>query len=355
MPKFVVVLSDYPCGRGARGRNLQRFLRVFHGRDGVRLLTTDELLRQRTLSTEYLCIGVPTRLGPRHLMGVKYRQAVLFDYQDWEGPAWEDSDREFLLSLTDLYLKHWLEPDGDYGLRMGLLPIRRPRRLTAYLRWLGLSARRAATPDARPYDVSFLGNGTRPMYGEPFHERMAWLHQLYEARDSISFWGGICATPDMLAELAEEFGPLDHLLYPGGRRVGFVRYFNSLLRSRVALAPTGNSRWTYRHYEALLAGATVVTTDLRRARTLIPMPLDKMVHVGQHEPIVPAVQRALEMRRRHPQMAAENIDFLEQFLDYGDYTRRKPALMDLFLDQLGTANSGWPAANPHRRLSLVSR
>ena len=98
-----------------------------------------------------------------------------------------------------------------------------------------------------------------------------------------------------------------------------------------------------------------IPTDLRRARTLIPMPLDKMVHVGQHEPIVPAVQRALEMRRRHPQMAAENIDFLEQFLDYGDYTRRKPALMDLFLDQLGTANSGWPAANPHRRLSLVSR
>ena len=133
--------------------------------------------------------------------------------------------------------------------------------------------------------------------------------------------------------LEQKFADFAELCYPGGR-VGFFSYFSHLSRSRVALAPAGNARWSYRHYEALYAGAIVVTTDFRHIDTLIPLPLEGMVHVEDGVSVLPAIDEALAMRRTYPELAEENIRFLERYLHHGDYCRKKPLLADRFMEQL---------------------
>jgi hypothetical protein len=78
----------------------------------------------------------------------------------------------------------------------------------------------------------------------------------------------------------------------------------------------------------------VVTCDLRHVRTLIPLPLENMVHVSDGASVLASIDRALAQRSESPELAEANIRFLEQYLQDGDYTRQKPELMDRFLAQL---------------------
>ena len=331
MARFTVVLSQGRSGRGARGLNLYRFLRVYHGRRNVRLLEADDLLGSRSLSTDYLFVGVPTPLGKQHLHGVRYREAVLFDYEDRPNPAWGESNQGFLRSLSNTYFKPWVESGWDAGIRWGTLPIRRPYRLKSYLRLLKTVAPQVLVSKERPYDVSFVGNGSYAP--NSFPQRVRWLRELHNVRDRIRFWGGLTGCHALQAKL-REFDSLSDILYPRGQRIGFVKYFNSMLKSHVALAPAGNVPWTYRHYEAIYAGCVVVTTDFRNVKTLIPLPVRQMVHVADDESVVPAVESALAMRAERPDVVAENVRFLEQYLKDSDYSRDKPALMDLFMEQI---------------------
>jgi hypothetical protein len=181
------------------------------------------------------------------------------------------------------------------------------------------------------HDVAFIGNATA--IENRIHQRIQWIREIKAAADRFSFWGGIAANETTRARLQRRFGDLADLCYPHGR-VGFLTYFRHLTRSRVALAPAGNARWSYRHYEAIYAGAVVVSTDFRRIQTLIPLPRGRMIHVPDHASVVPAIEQALEMRRREPEVIHQNVQFLERYLHYGDYCRSKPELMDRFLAQL---------------------
>ena len=332
MTRFLILQADHSGGRGARGLNLYRFLRLFHGRRAVRMMSTRELSASAPVTTDVLFIGVPTSLGKRHLARVKYRQAVLFDYQDGPGPRWLESDEPLLRSLTDQYLKPWVEPTWDYGLRMGVLPIRRHFKLKAcvcgrqvFLRWAG------SRHDRRIHDVAFVGEATA--LEERVPQRIDWLREIKSAGDRYSFWGGLVPRPKQRELLAEQFPDLPQLCYARGR-VDYLTYFLHLALARVALAPAGNARWSYRHYEAIYAGSILVSADFRRTKTLIPLPLETMVHVPDGGSVLPAVDAALAMRERSPEIAQENIRFLERYLQQGDYCRRKPELMDRFLAQL---------------------
>jgi hypothetical protein len=331
MAKYLIIQADESCGRGARGLNLHRFLSIFHGRRAVRMVSTRQLLDSKPLTAETLFVGLPSRLDERHLDNVRYDRAVLFDYHDCAGPAWSDSNRELLLSLTDQYLKPWVEPEWDFGLRMGVLPIRRHRRLKLYLQIRELQRRAWRGGDEREYDVAFLGGATA--LANRYHQRIEWLREVKAAGDRYSFWGGIVVRNRERAALRGQLGERTDLYYPHGR-AGFLNYFANLSRSRAALAPAGNARWTYRHYEAIYAGAIVVSTDFRDIRTLIPLPLDAMIHVPDNASVLPAIDEALAIRRRKPELAEENIRFLEQYLQHGDYSRDKPELMERFLAQL---------------------
>jgi hypothetical protein len=134
----------------------------------------------------------------------------------------------------------------------------------------------------------------------------------------------------------EHFDDLESLCYPRGR-VDFFSYFYNLQRSRVALAPAGNARWSYRHYEAIYAGASLVSADFRKSKVLIPLPLETMHHVPDRGSVLPAIDEALGARQSNPEIANQNICFLERYLKHGDYCREKPELMDRFLEQLPEA------------------
>ncbi len=337
MTRFLILRPDIPFGRGTRGANLHRFLRVYHGRGAVEIQDVADLATGPRRRADVVFIGVPTRLTAHDLDRLDFRRAVLFDYGDVAGPQWQTSDEPLLRSLTNVYLKPWVEEDWDFGLRWGVLPIRRYPGLTWHVKVLtSLAGKRYPDILRRDHDVSFLGYATSYVgtaSEPPYPQRVEWLSELSQARERFSFWGGLQASARDRATLSERHGDVTALYYPG-RRIMYSVFFHHLLRSKAVLTPTGNARWTYRHYEAAYAGAILVSTDLRRVETLIPLPRDGMVHVPDHGSVVPAVDAALELRAQHPELPRQNLEFLERYLTDGDYSRSKPPLMQKFLAQL---------------------
>jgi hypothetical protein len=156
------------------------------------------------------------------------------------------------------------------------------------------------------------------------------------------------ASAENQTRLNSKLGDITDLLAPGGRLL-FSQFFYHLLRSQVVLTPAGNARWSYRHYEAIYAGVTLVSTDFRRVRTLIPMPRDNLLHVPDYAPVLPAIETALERRAREPDLARQSLDFLESYLQDGDYHRRKPRLMDEFLAQIDSRSESRMSITDSRR------
>lgn len=310
--------------------NLCRFLKIFHGRRAVETISTADLKRSGRKTCDTLFIGMPTALRRDDLAQIRYRNVVLFDYLDVPGAAWYDSDKEFLLSLSDRYLKAWTEPGWDNGIKFGVLPIRRFPGLSFGLRYRRATGwLRSERECDRTYDVAFVGSLTGCSVA---NQRVQWVREVRSAGDRYRFWGGLIGSPSERRDLEQQLGGSEEL-FCRRRRVGFFVYFRHLLQSRVALAPAGNARWSYRHYEAIYAGAIVVTCDFRQVQTLIPLPVDGMIHVPDGVSVLEAIDNALALRRQAPELAAANIRQLEHFLQDGDYTRQKPELMDRFLTQ----------------------
>jgi len=347
MPRFLIVRSTIAAGHGVRGSNLLRFLRIFHGRHAVEIVDARDLERGPVRQTDVLLLGLPTDLRPECLSRVRFRQVALFDYRERPGPSWTPETEHWLRSLTDIYLKAWVEDSWDDGLRWGALPIRRHPILTWHVMLLHRLFR-GSYPNLcqRDHDVSFLGNCTSLNLGQGaaqrYHQRVEWLQEIQRSEKQFTFWGGLQASDDKQTQLSQEYEGLSSLMAPSGR-LFFSRFFYNLLRSKVVLTPAGNARWSFRHYEAIYAGAMLVSTDFRSVRTLIPLPLDDMMHVADHAPVVPVIETALERLAKDPDLPRRNVEFLETFLQDGDYHRNKPQLMDEFLSQLSAVPS-CPAA-----------
>lgn len=342
MPRFLIISSQSNCGRGARGANLLRFLRTFLGRRAVEMITPADLEQGPARQTDFLMLGMPTTLQPDHLTKVRFRRVALFDYSDVGGPTWSPESEAWLRSLTDLYLKPCVEDFWDFGLRWGVLPIRRYPGLTWHVKLLRrLFPRRFPDLFRRDHDLSFLGNCTayRGLNADDrYYQRIDWLREVQQSGNGFSFWGGLQLSANQQQRLQHEFPDLSGLQAPS-RRLLFSEFFYHLLRSKIVLTPAGNARWSYRHYEAIYAGALLVSTDFRRVRTLIPLPLQNMIHVDDHAPVLPAIGAALQRFEQEPHLRQQNIDFLETYLQDGDYCRHKDRLMEEFLAQL-TASSG---------------
>jgi hypothetical protein len=163
------------------------------------------------------------------------------------------------------------------------------------------------------------------------NQRIEWLLELRERGGHLARWGGLLGR-SVTPELVRRYGDLSELTIQG--KVPFHRYFRALQASRVALTPEGNAPWSYRHYEAIYARALVVTCDFRRIHTLIPLPNEGMIHVEPREPVLPAIERALALRRERPELLEENVRFLERWLERARYSRRRPALFERFVAQL---------------------
>lgn len=314
----------------------------------MELINAAELQRGRVRETDVLLIGMPTSLRPHDLARIRFHQAALFDYSDIGGPTWSPDTEPWLRSLTNIYLKPWVEESWDFGMSWGVLPIRRYPALTWHVKLLrGLFRGRFPDLCQRDHEVSFLGNCTAYRGVDSthrYHQRIEWLRELRQSGNRFSFWGGLQASAANRANLEPTVGDLSDLLAPAGRLL-FSQFFYHLLRSQVVLTPAGNARWSYRHYEAIYAGATLVTTDFRPVRTLIPLPLENLLHVADHAPVIPAIEAALVQRANDPSLPRQNIKFLETYLQDGDYHPQKPRLMDEFLSQLNGRSGSHSASS----------
>jgi hypothetical protein len=348
-PWLVITADGIRAGRGVRGYTLAWFLRTYFGRRHVRVASPDRL-RRSPIPADTLLLGLPSSLSTEEIERLiadgRYRRVVLFDYLDEQRLAWTDEQEPALRALSRHYLKPWLEHAQDYGLKMGMLPIRRSARLTTAIMLDRLRRRHggepaASGPGARRYkfDVAFLGqpNDTQVLVDGQLHifnQRFQWLSELRDQAPDLSFWGGfIRGAPDIVARLQAQHHDFASLCYPHGK-VNFSTYYRALQQSRVLLAPGGNAPWTYRHYEALYAGGVLVTIDFRNRDMLVPLPTEGVVHVPDGAPVVPYIREALDLHRRQPIIGHANIAHLEQYLCLGNYSRSRPKLIERFTLQL---------------------
>ena len=332
-----MVRSEIPGhGRGVSGVTLERFLRLYAGRGAVESCAPSELLAGRPRAAEYAFLGLPSPLAGPHLAKLRARHLILFDLHDDHCPMWDDHNREVLRGASGHYLKAWTDDRWDFGLKMGLAPVRRYGKLRLALELQRLRRAVGLADPPHRHDVLFLGSATglviRGVGPAPVpNQRIDWLRELKAQGGQLACWGGLLAKtlhPDIAARHAD----LAQFMLRG--KVGFGRYFRALRASRVALAPQGGAPWSYRHYEAIYARAMVVTCDFHHLQTLVPLPVDGMVHVAPGAPVLPAIHRALELRRERPELLEENVRFLERFLERGLYSRRRPELFERFLAQL---------------------
>lgn len=337
MKRFLVVMAEYPGhGRGVSGRTFHNFLQTYAGRGAVACCTAADLLAGRSPAAEYVFLGLPSPVGERHLACLRFRHLVPFDLSDCHYPLWDDANRDWLRSQAGLYLKAWTDEAWDFGIAVGLAPVRRYAKLRLALEADRIRRRLGFAGPPPRFDVLFLGaaTGRNPVGVDPAlvpNQRVTWLLELRERGRHLKVWGGLLART-VTPELVRRYGDLSDFTIQG--KVPFRKYFRALRSSGVALTPEGNAPWSYRHYEAIYARSMIVTSDLRRIHTLVPLPRDGMVHVEPGQPVLPAIERALALRRERPEILEENVRFLERWLERGMYSRRRPELFQRFLAQL---------------------
>jgi hypothetical protein len=338
---LVITADRVKAGRGVRGYTLAWFLRTYFGRRRVGIVSPAEL-RKAPIAADTLFLGLPSSLTPEEITALLgrglFRRIVPFDYLDEQRLAWTAEQEAVLRPYCRHYLKPWRESVWDYGLAMGMLPIRRSTRLSSAIAFDRVRRRFGRTPTPQ-HDVAFLGqpNDTRVLDNGKIRiidQRFEWLNDLKHQAPDLRFWGGfIGGDPQIVARLEAEHGDFLHLYHPGDR-VGFPSYFRAIRRSRVLLAPGGNAPWTYRHYECLYAGGVVVTIDFTKRDMLIPLPTEGMVHVPDGASVVPYVRQAIELSRQRPTLGEENYAHLERYLRFGNYSRSRTELINRFTAQL---------------------
>ncbi len=313
------------------------FLRTYHGSEAVQLLRPSQLLDGNTRTTRWLFVGLPTRVNHQHLQKIRFDHLVLYDSTDFHGINFDYSNREFLLSHTNICLKNWRDARWNYPFHVGLLPIKRPpinKLQLALMRESWRAAGRSASRLKR-YDVGFVARPTGDLNQNP---RVRWLLELRQSRPDIRLWGGLVGGKSWRkrVKLDQQQELLDSL-WLNRRKIGYFEYFAGLSQSKVALAPRGFAPWTYRHYEAIYARTVVISNDISQCEFLIPLPQNALLQVADNAPIVPAIESALRLYEEEPAIVDASREELEHWLDHGCYSRRRPDLWDRFQNELRAA------------------
>lgn len=342
MPRFLIVepgaLNGQRGGRGTRGRNLEVFLKLYYGSSSVSTVSVERITSKASFSVDHLFIGIPSPISRKELDRVNYKKLHLFDYRDNEKTIWGETDENLLRSKTSSYLKAWSQADWDEGFDWGTLPIRRNSSLPYYLKFCRLTKGRSYINRERPTDTTFLGNPVviwKENYGSKMmNSRIQWMEEIVsEERFTLS--GGFFMHGSVTEELKATTSPSLQPLFLNKGRINFISYFNLMLNAKTALAPPGNALWSYRHYEAVYAGAIPLSSDFRNAKMLVPLPNDGIVHVKKGESVIPRLEMALKLKKDNPNLPARNLEFVEQFMKDGTYHRTKSKLLERFMSQLG--------------------
>jgi hypothetical protein len=352
MTPFTIVISDVgKRDAGLRGTRsfwwfasrfctyselgLYWFLCEYFGRSQVTLLRPSQLLQGSAhYNTDWLFVGLPTRLHKEHLRRLHFRRMALYDSTDVNGIAFEYSDKAFLLSHTNLCLKNWRDRRWSHDFSVGLLPIKRPplnNKLRMAFRLASAKRRWGFLPEKK-YDVGFVA---RPTGDIRKNQRVRWLVDLKSQRPHLKLWGGLTGGKQWRQSLEQgRDWQVPESCWMNRRKIGYFEYFAGLCASKVALAPAGWAPWTYRHFEAIYARCIVVSNDLRHFDFLIPFPRDGMVEVPDGETVVHGVDAALALCERSPEIVEANAASLNRWLDAGSYSRDRPDTVDRFFAEL---------------------
>ena len=341
MPAFLIIepepLNNHKSGRGARGRNLELFLREYYGASSVSTIGMKKLTDARSYRVDHLFIGIPSSITRKDLKRVSFRKLHLFDYGDNEKVNWGHSDKEFLCTMTASYLKPWTQKNWGDEFNWGTLPIRRNKALYLCVKVNNLFKGIGETPNKRTIDTTFLGNPVvrwKENYGRRTEStRIHWLNEISSC-SRFSFSGGFFMRDQEAEMLRENADELLKPLFLKKGRINFVSYFRLMLNAKTALTPPGNALWSYRHYEAIYAGAIPVSADFREAEMLVPLPKNGMVHVGSGESVLPSLEQAIKIRKDNPKLPAQNFEYLEQYMSNGLYDCRKRLLLERFMKQI---------------------
>jgi hypothetical protein len=344
MPRFLIVepgtLNGQRGGRGARGRNLEVFLKLYYGSSSVSTVSVERLSSKASFSVDHLFVGIPSTISSKELERVTYKKLHLFDYRDNEKAIWGDTDESLLRSKTNSYLKAWTQKDWDEGFEWGTLPIRRNSSLPYYLKFCRLTKGRSYISRERSIDTTFLGNPVviwKENYGSKMvNARIQWLEEIV-SKGQFTFSGGFFMHGSVTEELKAASSASLQPLFLNKGRINFASYFNLMLNAKTALAPPGNALWSYRHYEAIYAGAIPLSSDFRDAEMLVPLPNEGIVHVPKGESVIPHLGGALRLKKDIPELPARNLEFVEQFMKDGAYHRTRIKLLERFMSQLGNA------------------
>ena len=104
--------------------------------------------------------------------------------------------------------------------------------------------------------------------------------------------------------------------------------------SKIALAPVGHAKWSYRHIEAIYAKCLVISGDISELNTLIPLPKNNVIQVPDHVEVLPVIKNALSSYKSYGRWMDQNIEILEKYLTLGVYDPEKRAILHRFEVQL---------------------
>ena len=219
--------------------------------------------------------------------GGLYRDRELYNYE--VGPRFPDAQwvervrsrvaryapRELEKLRLSIPCFLWVAPGARRRLRARreeqTLPERLLRDVTEGL--LGPLMAAASSRGARPHEVHCVGSLThvqrlealRLLEGFSGHRGLTGVPERVSGLPGAEpFWHGEPLTEQARRELVQAAQP--HMR-PGTSRIS---YQLDLCRHRVAVAPCGHGELTYRHAEALAAGATLICQDLSHAETMFP-------------------------------------------------------------------------------------
>ncbi len=342
---LIILSDDARFNIDIQGKILYSFLGCFTPPEKLRCLSLSELQALDNITTDYLFIGMPTHFNTRDLHQITFKHVVLFDYFDEPRLRWDYSDQLFLKSLSSLYLKtsrlNHLPIIDD--VKIGLLPIFFNAHVRTILHHRSLSRHsprflKHLWFQKRKIDIHFIGTPTwldkfSTGTSTNYFQRVDWLLELMPAARH-SFFGGLLQLPYFpLDQCQSQHGPIDHLFFKG-QKLDFETYFNTMLQSKIVLAPAGHSRWTYRHFEGVWSYSFVISNDISAIETLVPIPKEALFLIPDHQPVLPIIDRLLTHPKTYWDRLDHGVNFLSRYLESGNYYPGKPLPHQLFMAQL---------------------
>lgn len=320
-----LILTDESLSPHVDGRILHDFLDVFQRSRLVAVPAGER--RGPEACCQVLFVNAAMAHVAERMGRIRAGRTIFFDYYDELERKVHPETAVFLAREGFPYFKTSRLSGSASPQVAGLLPIALPRKLSGMLRpWRRLRVPRLF----RRTDVYFQGSTTFFLEpdGSRYHQRVEWALEV--ARMSgVRKHLGLIPLYGLQDELMARYPELSSGIWCQAE--SYARMFRRLSRTKIVLAPAGHGRWTYRHLEALYAGAVVVSNDLAKIETLLRWPLEAMVLVPDHAPLEPVLRRVLGSYGEYADRLAAGGAVITGQLAGGRWCRSRPEVFERFI------------------------